>query len=325
MPLETARKKLLMPCAWVIILLLLFALAPRLRAPETELMPILHGGEEYLPLGDGFAALDSSGIAVYDKHGELLFDEKLPLSPELSASDGELLAVCAENSVRLYSPKGMEGLLPAEDGEILALELLGGSLAVSRTGGYYPCTVTFYARTTPLFRRCLSSGVCRELLLTEKGACLMLEDELVFLSGPDEAARITLPGVKALLAADKGVCAQTGDALYFFKMDGSNTGTFEDRAGIVRSFSGEICAQTEDGILLLNTDGSVRAVYDGERPLRFGTGLRPTVICGEKTLIFDENLEITQTIENKYIPVNVITDKNAAVVLWPLAAEIHRK
>ena len=324
MPMKTAGKKLLPAVLCLLAALALLACLPLLRAEKEIFVPIAHGGGVTLPLDGGFAALDSGGLAIYSGRGELLYEEKRPLDPAMSAAEGGLLAVCHGEQVLLYTAAGPAGTIE-DRGQILALAVRRGSVAVSRAGSWYPCTVTFYARTEPLFMRCLAAGRCTAILLGEESACLMLEEELVVLSGPEETARVPLPGVLALYPAGEGLCAETAQTLRFFTWTGKDAGSYSEPFGAVQSFGGTVCVRTAHGADALNGDGSVRGSWTGSGFLAFGSGARPVLITGEKTSVLNHKMEILYTIENKYIPTDVITEKNAAAVLWPLAAEIYRK
>lgn len=324
MPMKTAGKKLLAPLLGILAALAVLACLPALHTPGEVFVSVRHGGHTCLPMKDSFALLSGTGLAVYSDGGELLFEQTLPLEPEKSAASDELLAVCAGEQVLLYTPEGPAGTIPAE-GEVLALAVRDGSVAVSRSGDFYPCTVTFYARTEPLYMRCLAAGDCTGILLGAGSACLMLPGELVFLSGPQETDRVPLDGVRMLYPAGDGLCAVTDETLEFFTWTGRHTGSYSEAFGPVQSFGGSVCVGTGTGAVLLDSDGTVRAAYTGSRPLAFGTGENPVLIMGEKTSVFNKKMELLYTIENKYIPLNVITEKDAAITLWPLAAEIHRK
>ncbi len=324
MLLKTVEKKLRAPAMLILACLALMAAADCLRADEECFVQLRHDAVQTLSLDGGFAALSFSGIEIYDPEGTLIFEELRRLDPEKSASSGNLLAVCAGESVLLYDGGGLVGEIPAS-GRILALDVCSRRVAVSRQGSDYPCTVTFYEEAEPLFMRCLASGTCTELKLAERRACLLVKDALVFMSGTEEIARAEATAGMHLYPTKDGVCASGKDALYFFDWTGKCTGSYTEPFGAVQSFNGSICVQTAAGAALLEPDGSVRAAFEDGRILSFGAGLRPVLIMGENVLILDDNMQTLYTIENKYIPLNVITERAAATVFWPRAAEMHRK
>jgi len=92
----------------------------------------------------------------------------------------------------------------------------------------------------------------------------------------------------------------------------------------VGAFGDVLCAVTDEGTAIIDSKGKIRYIAP-YKPLKLGTGDRPALIMGEETFIFNEKMEPIYSFENKYIPLNVITDKNAVMLFWQRAAQVHRK
>lgn len=321
MPMLTARKKLLFPA--VLIVLGLFALACLPGNTGREDFEIDHGGGTYLPLEGGFAAVSPSGISAWSMKGGLLFGEELPLMHELCAPFGAGAAVVSSQQVRLYSPgeppKVIEG-----GAEILALDAWGDYLAVSREDSLYGSAVTFYKGADALFTRYLASGECTQILLTDSAACLLLPEEIQILTSPEDAVKIPL-SAKRIYPAYGGICAETEGSLRFYSLSGEERGVYQGAFAQVCSFGDTLCALVPQGAAVIGPTGAAEHIFNELRPIGFGMGDTPAVIMGETTFIFDEKMEFLYSIENKYIPLNVITNKEGAVLLWQRSAHIHRK
>ena len=322
MPVKTAERKLIFPAVCIILALSALALLPALEGGSRQ-FAIDRGGEVFLPLVEGFAAVSHGGMSVYSLEGEKLFGEERAFAPSLCRSDGERIIVSSENEVRLYDDSGFIGCLEGS-GEVLSLAICGDYSAVSREDSWYKSAVTFYEGTEKLFTRCLAKGECTDILLADSFACLLTENEMHILRSAEEVTTVPVTEAVAIHPSGSGICLQRRNSLEFYSPDGEKRGSFEESFTLVRSFGGTVCAVTEDGTAALDSSGKIKGRYPA-RPIKFGAGDSPVLIMGEEIFIFDEKMEFKYSIENKYIPLNVITDKNAAALFWQRAAQVYRK
>ena len=322
MPMKTAEKKLILPIICLLAVLAALSFLP--KEGESAPFAIEFGGGSYFPLGDGFCAINSGGISAYTAEGESLFSEARAFDTRFCAGDGGRIAVLSEREVALYTAEGCQGSIDAP-GKVLALAVRGEYMAVAAEDSMYASAVTFYEGTEPLFTRYLAGGECRELLLGEGYAVLLLPNELQIVTGIDKPARIALECGQKLLPTEKGFCVQTENALMFFSPRGEMWGAFENEFLDAHSFGDCLILLTHEGAISLDSRGNMLGKFQSKRILRLGSGVYPSVIMGEKTFVFDSKMELLYSIENKYIPLSVITDKGSALLCWQRAAQEHRK
>ncbi|MGE4352533.1 MAG: hypothetical protein AB7D36_00410 [Oscillospiraceae bacterium] len=332
MPAKTAEKKLLLPTIAILLALSLLAIIPILHHEAPVFISLGYDCRGSLPLSSGFAAFSYGEVAVYSPKGKLVLDEKLAVSPELCTSNGDIFAAVSSGCVRLYSSKGFLGEIP-ESGEILSLAATGNYIVASRLCADYACCVTVYQGLTPVFERFIAAGAC--ISAAEAGGTLFLaldcgdSSQLLLLdSKGSEIARLEFPDkIETLHRLDNAVCAEFSDLLRFIGTGGEVQGEYDETFSSVRAFDGVLCALVPGGAVALNAHGEPVGMTEtsGNVPRSFGEGKYPALILGEEVTVFNKKMEYKYTIKNKYVPQNVMTYRDGAVLVWPCAAEIHRK
>lgn len=328
MPAKTAEKKLVIPAICVIVVLSLMALLPLMHSSSTQRLGLESNLIASFPMTEGFYAVSASGVSAYNDEGQLLFEEKIALSPGACASGGEMLAVVSGNTVRVYSREGFLGEISSPD-KVICIQMSGDLLSVSRQCVDYACAVTFYDGLEPLFCRYIASSKCTAIALSDSAAMLALDNgQLLFLSGTEEIGHVDIAeSAETVYALSGGFCADTGSKLLLFDDNGEKTGEYTDKYTSTQSFGGTLCAVVPGGVAAIGMDGKIDAMAQMPygNPVVLGMGELPAVILGENVSVFNKKMEVNYIIENKYVPANVITDKSAAILLWQRAAEIHRK
>ncbi len=317
----------------VIAMICIFAFFSFNNLAEPKFLKLNSETEHSYKLSENFACISFGGIDIYSLEGELVFSEKMQFDLEKTASDGEKVAIVSNDKVRVYGSDGFDFEISGE-GEIVSLVMNENVLIIVRDDYYYSYAVEVFDGENEMFTRYIARAEEVSAVFSDENIFIFCENNensyitVLDISGEELYTQVLNERISCkLYALNDGIAAVSDGKIVFYHADGEETGEFVGSFSSIQKFGDLLYIMTENKVLALSLNGKVLGETNnlGKMPRKFGTGDYPTVIFGENATVFTSLLEVKYTIENEFVPNNIITYRNDDVLVWKNAVVIHRK